>query len=265
MSNMKLVTTETFGEVPCDFYRNMNDDILLTRNQIGTALEYSDPNTAITKIHSRHKDRLDQFSVSTKLVGTDGKEYETYLYTERGIMEICRWSSKPLANKFMDWCWDIVEKYRSTNGFQDQNILAFTNAINTLTSTISILNQDINNLKEQQKQQEIAAKKPEGNKKPSLFAKSMFPKYRAIEEYFGYSRKELYHKLYLTLQRAYEVDLDQLKDSYCMENGLSDCFLMDAIESRKDLRIKLQYIVNQILDKWGIDVEEDIDESFDIQ
>lgn len=98
---MKLVTTETFGEVPCDFYRNMNDDILLTRNQIGTALEYSDPNTAITKIHSRHKDRLDQFSVSTKLASTDGKEYETYLYTERGIMEICRWSSKPLANKFM--------------------------------------------------------------------------------------------------------------------------------------------------------------------
>lgn len=265
MSNMKLVTTETFGEVPCDFYRNMNNDILLTRNQIGTALEYAYPDDAISKIHSRHKDRLDQFSVLAKLASTDGKEYETYLYTERGIMEICRWSSKPLANKFMDWCWNIVEKYRSTNGFQDQNILAFTNAINTLTSTISILNQDINNLKEQQKQQEIAAKKPEGKKTPSLFAKSMFPKYRAIEEYFGYSRKELYHKLYLTLQRAYEVDLDQLKETYCMENGLSDCFLMDAIESRKDLRIKLQYIVNQILDKWGIDVEEDIDESFDIQ
>ena len=265
MSNMKLITTESFGEVPCDFYRNMNDDILLTRNQIGTALEYAYPDDAISKIHNRHKDRLDQFSVLAKLASTDGKEYETYLYTERGIMEICRWSSKPLANKFMDWCWNIVEKYRSTNGFQDQNILAFTNAINTLTSTISILNQDINNLKEQQKQQEIAAKKPEGKKTPSLFAKSMFPKYRAIEEYFGYSRKELYHKLYLTLQRAYEVDLDQLKDSYCMENGLSDCFLMDAIESRKDLRTKLQYIVNQILDKWGIDVEEDIDESFDIQ
>ena len=262
---MKLITTESFGEVPCDFYRNMNDDILLTRNQIGTALEYAYPDDAISKIHNRHKDRLDQFSVLAKLASTDGKEYETYLYTERGIMEICRWSSKPLANKFMDWCWNIVEKYRSTNGFQDQNILAFTNAINTLTSTISILNQDINNLKEQQKQQEIAAKKPEGKKSPSLFAKSMFPKYRAIEEYFGYSRKELYHKLYLTLQRAYEVDLDHLKDSYCMENGLSDCFLMDAIESRKDLRTKLQYIVNQILDKWGIDVEEDIDESFDIQ
>ncbi len=29
----------------------MNDDILLTREQIGTALEYADPSKAIRKIH----------------------------------------------------------------------------------------------------------------------------------------------------------------------------------------------------------------------
>lgn len=38
--NLKLITTETFGDLSCNFYRNMNDDILLTREQIGTALEY---------------------------------------------------------------------------------------------------------------------------------------------------------------------------------------------------------------------------------
>lgn len=133
---MKLVTTETFGEVPCDFYRNMNDDILLTRNQIGTALEYAYPDDAISKIHNRHKDRLDQFSVLAKLASTDGKEYETYLYTERGIMEICRWSSKPLANKFMDWCWDIVEKYRHNQGFVNEIDIK---SINTLAQLISPL------------------------------------------------------------------------------------------------------------------------------
>lgn len=30
----KLVTIETFGTVPCDFYRNMNVDTLLIRKQI---------------------------------------------------------------------------------------------------------------------------------------------------------------------------------------------------------------------------------------
>ena len=51
MSNLKLVTTENFGNLECNFYRNMNDDILLTREQIGQALEYSNPSTAIKNLH----------------------------------------------------------------------------------------------------------------------------------------------------------------------------------------------------------------------
>ena len=63
MTNLKLITTETFGDLSCNFYRNMNDDILLTREQIGQALEYSDPMNAIYKIHKRHQDRLDNLSI----------------------------------------------------------------------------------------------------------------------------------------------------------------------------------------------------------
>ena len=33
MTNLKLITTETFGDLSCNFYRNMNDDILLTRER----------------------------------------------------------------------------------------------------------------------------------------------------------------------------------------------------------------------------------------
>ena len=54
-NNLKLITTETFGDLSCNFYRNMNDDILLTREQIGQALEYSDPIKAIQRIHLKHK------------------------------------------------------------------------------------------------------------------------------------------------------------------------------------------------------------------
>lgn len=45
---LKLITTETFGTVPCDFYRNMNDDMLF-REQIRQALEYKDSSKAIRK------------------------------------------------------------------------------------------------------------------------------------------------------------------------------------------------------------------------
>ena len=60
MSSLKLVTTENFGNISCDFYRNMNDDILLTREQIGTALKYTNPSKAIQQIHLRHKGKLTQ-------------------------------------------------------------------------------------------------------------------------------------------------------------------------------------------------------------
>lgn len=94
---LKLITTETFGTVPCDFYRNMNDDMLLTREQIGQALEYKDPMVAIGKIHKRHKDRLDNLSFTTLVNG-----HQVYYYTKRGIMEICRWSNSKKSNQFMD-------------------------------------------------------------------------------------------------------------------------------------------------------------------
>ncbi len=109
MSNLKLVTTENFGDLQCNFYRNMNDDILLTREQIGSALEYSNPSKAIQKIHLKHKERLDSLSIrvksstTTNLGVVENLMTETVYYTERGVMELCRWSRQPKANQFMDW------------------------------------------------------------------------------------------------------------------------------------------------------------------
>ena len=55
MKELKLVTTEIFGDLSCNFYRNMNDDILLTREQIGRALEYANPDVALSIIHKNIK------------------------------------------------------------------------------------------------------------------------------------------------------------------------------------------------------------------
>ena len=67
MSELVLVKSSNFGNVKCDFWQNDTSDILMTREQIGLALEYSDPRIAIYKIHERHKDRLDKYSVVTNL------------------------------------------------------------------------------------------------------------------------------------------------------------------------------------------------------
>ena len=114
MNELTVISTPVFNEKIYDVYSDGNR-IFMTRKQIGQALGYDEPQVAIDKIHSRHKDRLDNLSVTTKLVGTDGKMYNTYLYNQRGIMEICRWSRQPIADKFMDWVWDIIEAYRDGN------------------------------------------------------------------------------------------------------------------------------------------------------
>ncbi len=112
MPELRLITTEKFCNIECDFYRSNKDDILITREQIGRALEYSEPQKAIDKLHSRHKERLNKFSVTTKVTGTDGKAYNTMLYTPKGIYEICRWSQQHNANAFIDWVWEVLDKIR---------------------------------------------------------------------------------------------------------------------------------------------------------
>ena len=261
MNNLKLVTTENFGNISCDFYRNMNDDILLTREQIESALEYSHPDIALGKIHNRHKDRLDQFSVLTKLVSTDGKEYDTYLYTQKGVMEICRWSTKKKANQFMDWCWDVIEKYRNNQEFantiDNTAINTLTQAITALTSTVSTMQQDISSIKEQQTQNQKQIPK----KSFSRWTSKMFPKYQLLMDYFGIDRKELYHNLFLELQNLYpDIDLTQMQDDYCFENNLDSCFTMDVIEHNKELRILFENMVENLLDRYKL--KSDTDEEY---
>ena len=155
MTNLKLITTETFGDLSCNFYRNMNDDILLTREQIGQALEYSDPMNAIYKIHKRHQDRLDNLSICL----SDGLGHEIYYYNERGIMEICRWSNSKKANLFMDWVWDIIEKYRHNELQSQLNLQPLIDSLSILTQTITTMQQDIKALKETQTTNKLPEKK----------------------------------------------------------------------------------------------------------
>ena len=117
MSNLSLVKQANFGDVVCDFYKNESNEILITREQAGEALQYSEPRKSIHKIHERHPDRFEKNSVVVSLAGKDGKMYETYLYNQKGLYEICRWSRQPKADAFIDWAWDVIEQIRTTGSY----------------------------------------------------------------------------------------------------------------------------------------------------
>lgn len=117
MNDLTLVKSANFGNVKCDFWMDRNGDIWLTRKQIGQALGYADPQKAIDNLHAKHADRLNKFSVTLKVRGTDGKFYDTTLYNAKGIMEICRWSQQPKADSFMDWVWEVIDSIRKHGAY----------------------------------------------------------------------------------------------------------------------------------------------------
>ena len=258
MRNLTLVTTEKFNNsINCDFYKDNNNELLLTRKQIGSALEYSNPDNAICTIHKRHKDRLDKFSVCDILSSTDGKTYETILYTRKGIMEICRYSNKPKANEFMDWVWDIAEKY--INGelvsMKDVQILlsklaestmqGFQNIDNHVSDAFTSLDKRITALENNQK----ALPK----RRFTYWSSKMFPKYQALAEYFEIQFKDLYKNLYREFQNMYpDIELNQIVDDYCYENKLETCYTLDAIEHDKTVRVLFEQLVDTLLEKYDL-------------
>lgn len=109
---MTVITSKPFGALNVDVYQNDKHQYYMTREQIGAALEYNNPNKAIQNIHVKNTDRLDPLSTFLKLRNVEGgitKEREYIVYSLRGVMEICRFSRQPKADAFMDFCWDIME------------------------------------------------------------------------------------------------------------------------------------------------------------
>ncbi len=112
MAQLVKVQNSQFGAITCDYYGNGKGEFFMTRQQIGEALEYDFPQQTLAKLHARHKDRLDKFSVLVKMTTTDGKAYDTFLYSAKGVYEICRWSRQPKADAFYDHVYDILEGLR---------------------------------------------------------------------------------------------------------------------------------------------------------
>lgn len=129
-----------------------------------------------------------------------------------------------------------------------------------ITETMKLMQQDISTIKEQQSQsQKQITKKPF-----SRWTSKMFPKYQLLMDYFDIDRKELYHNLFLELQNIYPyIDLSQMQDDYCFENGLDSCFTMDVIEHNKELRTLFEHMVDDLLDRYKLKL--DTDEEYTIR
>lgn len=126
LGNLELVKQGDFLGTKCDFYKDMNNNIYMTRKQIFKALEYSEEK-AITQIHNRNK-QLDSMSVRIKAFNkvcqndiplkTD-LHPDSLLYNEDGVYEITFLSRQPKAVEFRVWVRERIKEIRKF-GFTTQ-------------------------------------------------------------------------------------------------------------------------------------------------
>ena len=150
-----------------------------------------------------------------------------------------------------DIAWDVQRKlvnsyFRAKEAISQDPVII---AMQMITETMRLMQQDISSIKEQQ----LQAQRQIPKKSFSRWTSKMFPKYQLLMDYFDIDRKELYHNLFLELQNLYpDIDLAQMQDDYCFENKLDSCFTMDVIEHNKELRTLFEHMVNDLLDRYKL-------------
>lgn len=285
MNNLKLVETDVFNEIAtCDFWGNINNEYLVTREQIGRALGYKNPSEAIKKIHMKHRDRLDNYScliksdfsrgVRSGAIDSNGAIQDRMFYNRKGIMEICRWSRQPLADKFMDWCWEIMDRLISnslnTVTLSREEYSMIVNAANEvgqlnkvneqLTRQLQIISAQNTTMQDKLSRiwQKIMLIVPPVHY--SSWKNKMSQKIVSLAKILGYTndddRKSIYGDIYNMMKSGYDIDLDSYKENYLLSQ--TDCknvAMIDVIDSDTALRDIFEEIVDRYIQiKSGMEV-----------
>ncbi|RGF93301.1 hypothetical protein DXA02_07445 [Ruminococcus sp. AM54-1NS] len=278
MNNLKLVETDVFNEIAtCDFWGNANNEYLVTREQIGRAFGYKNPANAIKNIHLKHKERLDKFSTQLTLGYVEGNRYverERILYNRKGIMEICRWSRQPLADKFMDWCWEIMDRLISNSL---NNVTLSREEYSMIVNAVNEVGQ-LNKVNEQlaRQLQIISAQNTTMQDKLSRmwqkimlivppvhyssWKNKMSQKIVSFAKILGYTndddRKSIYSDIYSMMRSDYDIDLDSYKENYLLsQTDYKNVAMIDVIDSDTVLRDIFEEIVDRYIQiKSGMEV-----------
>lgn len=108
---LELIKLVNFGEVEASIYSD-EDRLYMTIEQIASCLGYAS-RSGVEKIAQRNSHlKSPEFSVMRRLFASDGKRYETRVFTEEGILEIVMLSKRPNAKKFRAWLRSTMKEIR---------------------------------------------------------------------------------------------------------------------------------------------------------
>lgn len=158
---------------------------------------------------------------------------------------------------YQDKCADVLASvfldHKATEQITMQPILDILNTFTkTVNDTLLSLNERMSKLEESQEQ----VKKSLPKKRFSYCNSKMFPKYQLLMDYFEIPTGKngiLYKELYKEFHNTYpDIEINQIVDDYCYDNGLGSCFTLDAIERNKTVRKLFESMVDSLLKKYEL-------------
>ena len=230
---MTVITSKPFGALNVDVYEDNKHQYYMTREQIGTALEYGNPVTAIKNIHQRNADRLDKFSTWLKTSQVEGNrtvERETIAYNLKGVMEICRFSRQPKADAFMDFCWDIMESLMRGDSvlatpqmdaalskeFIDVRLHALFDSIKNLQNELDSTRKDLGNQIEEARD----------------WRRDMYDRIKVVAKTNDMNVEEVMRKIYLYMRDVYGFVIEDERKKFKRKTGRSGHIsTIDVVES----------------------------------
>lgn len=203
---------------------------------------------------------------------SDGGYQETYCISQHklplalakiNITPKMKQNQPELASKlelYQDKCADVLASVFIDNKTTDQiTMQPILDTLNTFTKTVNdtllSLNERMSKLEESQEQ----VKKSLPKKRFSYWNSKRFPKYQLLMDYFEIPTGKngiLYKELYKEFHNTYpDIEINQVVDDYCYDNGLDNCFTLDAIEHDKTVRKLFESLVDGLLEKYDLLLE----------
>ena len=155
---------------------------------------------------------------------------------------------------YQDKCADVLATVFIDNKQASEiNLQPLIDAITTLSSSVSTMQQEIISIKQNQNNMQKQIIK----KRFSYWTTMMFPKFQALMDFFNISEnKRLYKELYKEFHNMYpDIELNQIVEDFCYENKIDSCYTMDAIEHDKVVRPLFESMVNSLLEKYDLMTE----------
>ncbi|OGG98979.1 MAG: hypothetical protein A2600_13795 [Candidatus Lambdaproteobacteria bacterium RIFOXYD1_FULL_56_27] len=107
---------QSFNGLAVEFIQH-NSELWLTGEQIGRALEYSEPRKRIFDLYTRNQEELDRYScvlnLRTQDVNGHEQRREVRIFNEEGVMVLTMLSSQPKAAEFRKWAVQVIKGHRN--------------------------------------------------------------------------------------------------------------------------------------------------------